>query len=84
MKKLTLLVSMALATGAISHLAQAETYVGGKMGYNNFNDAFHLNEPCDDESFAISGHIGYNFNQYIAAEYGVDYLGNFTAKLQQT
>lgn len=79
MKEITLLVSMALTSGVISHLAQAETYVGGKMGYNNFNDACHLNEPCDDESFAISGHIGYNFNQYIAAEYGVDYLGNFTA-----
>ncbi|WP_415843072.1 hypothetical protein [Vibrio parahaemolyticus] len=38
------------------------------MGYSDFNDACYLNEPCDDESFAVSGHIGYNFNKYVAAE----------------
>ncbi|MCG6461950.1 outer membrane beta-barrel protein [Vibrio parahaemolyticus] len=79
MKKIALLVSMALASGTLSNLSQAETYIGGKLGYSGFNDACYLNEPCDDESFAVSGHIGYNFNKYVAAEYGVDYLGDFTA-----
>lgn len=79
MKKIALLVSMALASSTLSNLAQAETYIGGKLGYSGFNDACYLNEPCDDESFAVSGHIGYNFNKYVAAEYGVDYLGDFTA-----
>lgn len=79
MKKIALLVSIALASGALSNLAQAETYIGGKLGYSDFNDVCYLNEPCDDESFAVSGHIGYNFNKYVAAEYGVDYLGDFTA-----
>nr|BAX56797.1 outer membrane protein A [Vibrio parahaemolyticus] len=53
---------------ALSNLAQAETYIGGKLGYSDFNDACYLNEPCDDESFTVSGHIGYNFNKYVAAE----------------
>ena len=44
------------ASSALSNLAQAETYIGGKLGYTSI--ACYLNEPCDDESFAISGHIG--------------------------
>ncbi|EHV5558082.1 outer membrane beta-barrel protein [Vibrio parahaemolyticus] len=84
MKKIALLVSMALASSTLSNLAQAETYIGGKLGYSGFNDACYLNEPCDDDSFAVSGHIGYNFNKYVAAEYGVDYLGDFTANYNQS
>ncbi|HHC7130281.1 TPA: outer membrane beta-barrel protein [Vibrio parahaemolyticus] len=84
MKKIAVLVSIALASGALSNLAQAETYLGGKLGYNSFNDACYLNEPCDDDSFAVSGHIGYNFNKYIAAEYGVDYLGDFTTNYHRS
>lgn len=79
MKKIAFLVSVALASGVLPNLAQADTYIGGKLGYSDFNDACDLNSPCDDESFAVSGHVGYSFNKYIAAEYGVDYLGDFTA-----
>ncbi|NMU83857.1 OmpA family protein, partial [Vibrio parahaemolyticus] len=43
MKKIALPVSMALASGALSNLAQAETYIGGKLGYSDFNDACYLN-----------------------------------------
>ncbi|NMU18931.1 outer membrane beta-barrel protein, partial [Vibrio parahaemolyticus] len=61
----------------------ADTYMGGKVGYNSLNDACYLNEPCDDDSFAASMHLGYSFNKYVAAEYGVDYLGDFTANFKK-
>ena len=83
MKKIAIAVATVLAGGVMSNVALADTYVGGKLGYNALNDACHLNAPCDDDSFAAGMHIGYNFNEYVAAEYGVDYLGNFTANFNK-
>ncbi|GAB7227893.1 OmpA family protein [Vibrio rotiferianus] len=83
MKKIALAVATVLAGGAMSNVALADTYIGGKLGYNALNDACHLDAPCDDDSFAAGMHIGYNFNEYVAAEYGVDYLGNFTANFNK-
>ncbi|MGR5236433.1 outer membrane beta-barrel protein [Vibrio alfacsensis] len=83
MKKIALAVATVLAGGVMSNVAVADTYIGGKLGYNALNDACHLNAPCDDESFAASMHLGYNFNEYVAAEYGVDYLGDFTANFDK-
>ncbi len=74
MKKIALFVSAVLVSGAMANLAHAdELYLGSKLGYNRFNDACYLNAPCDDESFAVSGHLGYRFTPYVAAEYGVNY-----------
>ncbi|MGY0617002.1 outer membrane beta-barrel protein [Vibrio sp. FJH11] len=78
MKKIAFAVAAVLAGGVVSNVALADTYIGGKLGYNSLNDACHLDSPCDDDSFAASLHLGYSFNEYIAAEYGVDYLGEFT------
>lgn len=83
MKKIALAVATVLAGGVMSNVALADTYIGGKLGYNSLNDACHLNAPCDDDSVAASMHIGYNFNEYVAAEYGVDYLGNFKANFNK-
>lgn len=83
MKKIALAVATVLAGGVMSNVALADTYIGGKLGYNSLNDACHLNAPCDDDSIAASMHIGYNFNEYVAAEYGVDYLGNFKANFNK-
>ena len=83
MKKIALAVATVLAGGVMSNVALADTYIGGKLGYNALNDACHLDAPCDDDSFAAGMHIGYNFNEYVAAEYGVDYLGNFTANFNK-
>ncbi len=85
MKKIALFVSAALVSGAMANLAHAnELYLGGKLGYNRFNDACYLNAPCDDESVAVSGHLGYRFTPYVAAEYGVDYLGSFTSNVERS
>ncbi|MFN1581298.1 OmpA family protein [Vibrio rotiferianus] len=83
MKKIALAVATVLAGGVMSNVALADTYIGGKLGYNSLNDACHLNAPCDDDSVAASMHIGYNFNEYVAAEYGIDYLGNFKANFNK-
>ena len=83
MKKIAIAVATVLAGGVISNVALADTYMGGKVGYNSLNDACYLNEPCDDDSFAASMHLGYSFNEYVAAEYGVDYLGDFTANFKK-
>ncbi|WP_047516237.1 OmpA family protein [Vibrio harveyi] len=83
MKKIALAVATVLAGGVMSNVALADTYIGGKLGYNALNDACHLDAPCDDDSFAAGMHLGYKFNEYVAAEYGVDYLGNFTANFNK-
>ncbi|MCG9547798.1 outer membrane beta-barrel protein [Vibrio harveyi] len=83
MKKIALAVATVLAGGVMSNVALADTYIGGKLGYNALNDACHLDAPCDGDSFAAGMHLGYNFNEYVAAEYGVDYLGNFTANFNK-
>ncbi|EKO3854490.1 outer membrane beta-barrel protein [Vibrio harveyi] len=83
MKKIALAVATVLAGGVMSNVALADTYIGGKLGYNALNDACHLDAPCDDDSFAAGMHLGYNFNEYVAVEYGVDYLGNFTANFNK-
>ncbi|MBY7700756.1 OmpA family protein [Vibrio harveyi] len=83
MKKIALAVATVLAGGVMSNVALADAYIGGKLGYNALNDACYLDAPCDDDSFAAGMHLGYNFNEYVAAEYGVDYLGNFTANFNK-
>lgn len=57
MKKIAIAVATVLAGGVISNVALADTYMGGKVGYNSLNDACYLNEPCDDDSFAASMHL---------------------------
>lgn len=83
MKKIALAVATVLAGSVMSNVALADTYISGKLGYNALKDACHLDAPCDDDSFAAGMNLGYNFNEYVAAEYGVDYLGNFTANFDK-
>ncbi|MEI8598724.1 OmpA family protein [Vibrio sp. M60_M31a] len=83
MKKIAFAVATVLAGGVISNVALADTYIGGKLGYNALNDACYLDTSCDDDSFAASMHLGYSFNDYIDAEYGVDYLGDFKANFNK-
>ncbi|WP_329354662.1 OmpA family protein [Vibrio natriegens] len=83
MKKIAFAVATVFAGGVISNVALADTYIGGKLGYNALNDACYLDTSCDDDSFAASMHLGYSFNDYIDAEYGVDYLGDFKANFNK-
>lgn len=79
MKNFKLAAAIILIGSAFSNVTFANIYLGGKLGYNSLSDACYLDKPCDENSFAASMHLGYKFNKYFAAEYGVDYLGDFEA-----
>ncbi|AUI88436.1 hypothetical protein BS333_19100 [Vibrio azureus] len=76
MKKVAIAVA-AVVAGGLMNSAQAEMYLGGKLGMTSLDNACYLNSPCDDDAFGTGLHIGYDFTDMIALEYGVDYLGNY-------
>ena len=80
MKKVAIAVAAVVAGGLINS-AQAEMYIGGKVGMTTLDDACYLNSPCDD-AFGAGMHIGYDFTDIIGLEYGVDYLGNYEANFK--
>ncbi|MFM2625281.1 OmpA family protein [Vibrio owensii] len=81
MKKVAIAVAAVVAGGLINS-AQAEMYIGGKVGMTTLDDACYLNSPCDDDAFGAGMHIGYDFTDIIGLEYGVDYLGNYEANFK--
>ncbi|WP_440888778.1 OmpA family protein [Vibrio sp. WZ-1] len=81
MKKVAIAVAAVVAGGLINS-AQAEMYIGGKVGMTTLDDACYLNSPCDDDAFGAGMHIGYDFTDFIALEYGVDYLGDYKANFK--
>ena len=50
MKKVAIAVAAVVAGGLINS-AQAEMYIGGKVGMTTLDDACYLNSPCDDDAF---------------------------------
>jgi len=81
MKKVAIAVAAVVAGGLINS-AQAEMYIGGKVGMTTLDDACYLNSPCDDDAFGAGMHVGYNFTDIIGLEYGVDYLGDYKANFK--
>jgi OOP family OmpA-OmpF porin len=81
MKKVAIAVAAVVAGGLINS-AQAEMYIGGKVGMTTLDDACYLNSPCDDDAFGAGMHIGYDFTDIIGLEYGVDYLGDYKANFK--
>ncbi|MFV8440424.1 outer membrane beta-barrel protein [Vibrio owensii] len=77
MTKVSLAVVTALTSGMFASTALADLYIGGKVGYSSTNESCHLSKGCDDDSASAALHLGYDFNDYFALEYGVDYLGDF-------
>ncbi|CAE6961406.1 Belongs to the ompA family [Vibrio sp. B1ASS3] len=71
-----------MVAGGLINSAQAEMYIGGKVGMTTLDDACYLNSPCDDDAFGAGMHIGYDFTDIIGLEYGVDYLGNYEANFK--
>ncbi len=80
MNKVAIAVAaVVVGSSALLNSAQAETYIGGKVGMSTLDDACYLDSPCDDDAFAAGMHVGYAFNKYFDLEYGVDFLGNYEA-----
>ncbi|GAK23133.1 outer membrane protein A precursor [Vibrio sp. JCM 19052] len=71
-----------MVAGGLINSAQAEMYIGGKVGMTTLDDACYLNSPCDDDAFGAGMHIGYDFTDIIGLEYGVDYLGDYKANFK--
>jgi OOP family OmpA-OmpF porin len=77
-------VTLALSQGLLIQVAQADEpgYLGLRMGYSELSsNACTLDSPCDDGSFGGGVYGGYNFNQYVALEAGLDILGDFKTNL---
>lgn len=78
MKKLAVVMSGALLLASAS--ANAEFYLGGKVGKSWLDDACTaLTSNCDDDSMAAGVIAGYEFFDMLSLEAGYDYLGEFTA-----
>ncbi|HHF3167057.1 TPA: OmpA family protein [Vibrio diabolicus] len=83
MNKVAIAVAAVVAgSSALLNSAQAEMYIGGKVGMTTLDDACYLNSPCDDEAFGAGLHIGYDFTDIIGLEYGVDFLGDYKANFK--
>ena len=76
-------IAVAVAASGLITSAHAETYIGGKVGMTTLDDACYQNSPCDDSAVGAGAHIGYNFNDFIAIETGVDYLGAYKANFKK-
>ncbi|KOY19231.1 hypothetical protein ACX06_21230 [Vibrio parahaemolyticus] len=74
MKKLAAVISASLL---MASAAQAEVYVGGKMGKSWLEDACVVGQSCDKDGSTLGAFVGYEFNDYIALEAGFDNVGDF-------
>ncbi len=74
MKKLAAVISASLL---MASAAQAEVYLGAKMGQSWLDDACVAGQSCDKDDTTLGGYVGYEFNDYIALEAGFDNLGDF-------
>lgn len=82
MNKFSLTVLGALASSMLATPSLADIYVGGKLGYSALSGSCHLDKNCDNDSMGAALHLGYDFNEYVALEYGVDYLGSFKSNFK--
>lgn len=74
MKKQVVVISASLLMASVAH---ANIYVGGKVGKSWMDDACIAGQPCDDEDTTYGAYAGYEFNQNIAIEGGIEKLGNY-------
>ncbi len=74
MKKLAAVISASLL---MASAAQAEVYLGAKMGQSWLEDACVAGQSCDKDDTTLGGYVGYEFNDYIAVEAGFDNIGDF-------
>lgn len=75
MKKLVMLASAFLVLSP--QLAQAEAYIGGKVGYTWLEGSCVTDKSCSDDGGAGGIYGGYSFTDMFALEAGYDLLGDF-------
>lgn len=74
MNRLTIVACLA---SLASPVANAEFYLGGKIGQTWLDDSCKSGRQCDDESFGGGIYVGYDLFDNFAVEVGYDYLGDF-------
>jgi OOP family OmpA-OmpF porin len=78
MKSLGIIAALGLAAAAAAMPAAAQTaYIGFGAGQSKFNFS-DCSSPCDDKGSAFKLFGGYQFNRYIAAEFGYSDMGKGT------
>ncbi|PWI32143.1 hypothetical protein DI392_17430 [Vibrio albus] len=76
MKKLAVAISAILGV-SVAPLANAEFYLGGKLGQTWLDDSCAVSSPCDDDSMGGGIFAGYDLQENVAIEAGYDRLGDF-------
>ncbi|GAA3525836.1 OmpA family protein [Zobellella aerophila] len=67
------LIAVALATaGVATHVQANDWYLGAGAGYAQYEDIKRDQPDADNDEAAVSMFGGYNFNQYVGAELGVN------------
>jgi OOP family OmpA-OmpF porin len=73
------LAAAAFAFPAAAQMNMSAVYVGGGLGQSKFADACNGVSGCDDKDTAFKLFAGWQFNPYIAAEFGYTDLGKAKA-----
>lgn len=73
------LASAVLALPAAAQMDMTAFYVGGGIGQSKFKDACNGVSNCSDTDTAFKFFGGWQFNPYIAAEFGYNDLGKASA-----
>lgn len=74
-------IILVIITIFIHFPALAEFYIGSKLGVDFLNNSCDVQSQCDDIDLAVGMHLGYKFNKHIDVEYGQDYLGYSSSRL---
>ncbi|WP_413285231.1 OmpA family protein [Vibrio sp. MA40-2] len=82
MKKLVTLASTLLVLSP--QLAQAEAYIGGKVGHSWLEGSCPTDSSCSDDDFAGGIYGGYDFSDTFGLEVGFDYLGDFATEINDS
>jgi OmpA-OmpF porin, OOP family len=77
------ILGLAAAAAATPAVAQDDKglYLGASVGYVQFkNICKEALVPCDEQDTGYRGYLGYQFNRYVAAEFGYGNLGSATGE----
>ncbi|MDV7105846.1 OmpA family protein [Vibrio sp. TH_r3] len=81
MNKSVLLASTLLVLSP--QFAQAEPYVGAKLGHSWLEGSCPTDKSCSDDHFAGGVYGGYDFTDMFGFEVGFDYLGDFATEIDK-
>lgn len=84
MKKLAVVVAFTLGTSMVNAASVSNFYIGSKLGYSQVDSDCASEFQCDKDSASVGAYLGYQYNDNVAVEYGVDYLGHHTTSKKRS